>query len=86
MGMTPDLFWSLTYNEFTIMRRAWERKQELAWNHTSSLLAQTANIHSPKGKTFKPEQFNPFVITLKENQGVETKEDIKRLREAARNL
>ena len=86
MGLTPDIFWSLTFNEFKIMRRAFERKQEMAWNHTGSLLSMTANINSQKGKTYKPEDFNPYVRTATENEGINTKQDVQSLRDQARNL
>lgn len=81
MGLRPSEFWELTYVEFKIMRSAWETEQELKWNHTSSLMSLIANVNSGKGKSFKPEDFNPYTRKYSENQGIETKEDINRVRD-----
>lgn len=76
MGMTPDLFWSLTFREFQLMLRAHEKQQEVQWTHTSSLMALHANMNAQKGKKFSPDDFNPYVKTATENEGIDTKSDV----------
>jgi len=35
-------------------------RDELMWNHTSSMMCLTANINAAKGKKFEPKDFNPY--------------------------
>lgn len=34
---------------------------ELSWNRTSAQMSLLANINSPKGKSFKPADFHPYM-------------------------
>lgn len=36
-------------------------RDKAQWRHTSSLICVLAQIHAPKGKRYKPDEFNPWV-------------------------
>lgn len=59
-GVSPDSFWTMTPAEVSSVIASVFYSDELMWNHTASLMTMTANINAPKGKTFKPQQFNPY--------------------------
>ena len=54
--------------------------------HTSSLMALTANINAAKGKKYSPDDFNPYVTTAQENEGIDTKSDVLELMERVKKL
>jgi hypothetical protein len=49
-----------------------DARQRDNWDHTSMLLALTANCNrDPKKRPLKPDDFNPFAVAKKTNQHVE---------------
>jgi len=86
MGLLPDQFWDLTFREFQLFRQGFEKRQEIEWMHTSSLMALHANMNAAKGKKYSPDDFNPYVTVASENEGIETKSDVIDLMERVKNL
>lgn len=86
MGLLPDQFWNLTFREFQLYREGFEKRQYVAWTHTSSLMALQANMNAAKGKRYSPDDFNPYVTIAQENEGIETKQDVLDLFERAKNM
>lgn len=86
MGLLPDQFWNLTFREFQLYRQGFEKRQEIEWMHTSSLMALHANMNAAKGKKYSPDDFNPYVTTAQENEGIETKSDVIDLMERVKKL
>lgn len=76
----------MTMREFQLYRNAFEKRQEVEWMHTSSLMALTANINAAKGKKYSPDDFNPYISTAQENEGIETKSDVLDLFDRAKKL
>tara|TARA_R100000900_G_scaffold47912_1_gene38636 strand:- start:757 stop:981 length:225 start_codon:yes stop_codon:yes gene_type:complete len=74
----------MTLREFSWFRDGWVEAHSSRWDHTSSMMALLANINSTKGKTFRPDDFHPFLG--KSNQGVQSKEEAFALLEKMRNF
>ena len=45
IGLTPDLFWSLTWREYDLMVQAYEKKEESKWLHTREIIAMIYNTN-----------------------------------------
>jgi hypothetical protein len=52
---------------------------ELQWNHTSASMCLLANVNASKGKSYKPQDFNPYE-QMKVKEGA-TKQQAKELYE-----
>jgi len=73
----------MTLAELTCVCNQNVQKDILMWNHTSSIMALTANVNSAKGKSFEPAKFNPY---SKMNLGKSRKADPKKLLEQFKNF
>ncbi len=76
----------MTMREFQLYRQGFEKRQEIQWTHTSSLMALHANMNASKGKKYSPDDFNPYVTVAQENEGIDTKSDVLELMERVKNL
>ena len=55
-GLHPDPY---TLGELIVMLEEYERSE---WGRTSSLMALIASAFGSRGKTYKPDDFNPFTV------------------------
>lgn len=80
MGLLPEQFWDMTMREFIWYNNGYVRRNEMAWQHTSSLMALQANIAGQgKGKRFSPDDFNPYSSISTKGASASNKEDMKAL-------
>ena len=45
MGMMPDVFWDLSYRQFTLLFNYHRNRNESKWEHTAYLASVLMNIH-----------------------------------------
>lgn len=76
-GINHNDFWDMTLTEVILSLKANNRTDEVAWNHTASLMALFANSKARKGKSFSPEQFHPYLKAVDDTP--KTKEDVDAL-------
>jgi len=68
-------------NEITLLIEANETKDRLMWNHTASLMSLYANAKSGKGKSYSPNDFNPYSAMEREKLQPQTSDDVMELME-----
>lgn len=73
-GVEPISFWDYTLAEVTSITKGVMVRDEVLWNHTSSMMALTANINSKK--KVKPQDFNPYHKKKVKSEMPKTKEEI----------
>ena len=72
--------------EVTLLIQAGEAKDKLMWNHTASLMSLYANAKSPKGKSYSPNDFNPYSAMERESNKPQTSDDVMQLMETMKNF
>lgn len=77
-GVYPDQFWDMTLREAICMINQQRSRDEMMWNHTSSLLAMQAQINSSKGKQYSAADFHPY-ISSKASKGINSRKDAEEL-------
>lgn len=77
-GVYPEKFWDMTLREVICMINQQRSRDEMMWNHTSSLLAMHAQINSSKGKQYSAADFHPY-ISSKGSNGINTRSDAEGL-------
>jgi len=85
----PYDFWDFTLREVLCLIEGERSRDEMMWNHTSSLLSMTAQVNAKKGKTFSPADFHPYISEKRKKQSeydVSSKEGIMNLAERFRTI
>jgi len=85
-GVNPHLFWESTLTEVQLLIEAGESKDRLMWNHTASLMSLYANSKSAKGKSFSPDDFNPYSHMERESNKPQTSDDVMDLMESMKSF
>ena len=72
--------------EVTLLIEAGEMKDRLMWNHTASLMSLYANAKSGKGKSYSPNDFNPYTNMEREALKPRTSEDVMNLMDTMKSF
>ena len=82
-GILPHLLWDMTFAEASACVSGIKLRDNIAWNHTASILSMIANVNrSSSSKSYKPQDFHPY----NSNGSVSTdKEETKNLVKSMRN-
>lgn len=85
IGLLPETFWNMTWDEYSRACDGFSHRQELAWEQTRYIAAMTYNANSRKSKT--PQQLVPLNLDKKRvnADAVTTQNDIKRILEYHQN-
>jgi hypothetical protein len=59
-GLDPDSFWGYTLAEASSYMKGIRERDDLAWNHTSSLMALYAQSKAKRGKKITLDDFHPY--------------------------
>lgn len=59
-------------------------KDEMYWNHTSSSMSLLANVNASKGRSFKPDDFHPYMQMKKSEKSI--KQEAKDLYETFKSF
>lgn len=76
-GVEPNSFWDYTLAEVTSITKGVMVRDEIMWNHTSSMMALNANMNSKK--KHKPQDFNPYYKKKVKSEMPKTKEEVLRI-------
>jgi len=78
MGLTSDVFWRMTWNDYERACQGFHHRQELEWERTRYVAAMIFNANSTKHKT--PQELVPLSLD-KHRKETGPKIDVKRLQE-----
>jgi hypothetical protein len=86
-GVRPNDFWEMTLREVLCVLEGERQRDEMAWNHTSSVMSLLAQVNASKGKVFTPADFHPY-LKQKPKKGIDTstKEGVMILAERMKNI
>tara|TARA_R110000803_G_scaffold17708_2_gene47659 strand:- start:719 stop:1012 length:294 start_codon:yes stop_codon:yes gene_type:complete len=60
LGLSPDVFWLLTWADFVRLMESWTHNQNQSWDRTRYQSAMIANCAMGRKKTIKPKEL--FVL------------------------
>ena len=88
LGLSPDVFWLLTWADFIRLMESWTHNQNQSWDRTRYQSTMIANCAMGKKRTIKPKDLFklPHDIDLKKKTPLPTKEEVDEIKNRAVQL